>query len=196
LSGALKRGIDMSANIFATHTIEETGLVHDEEGLSVRTAENEMFAPLAEFVVKIFKGIEASGIDSQHFSHAQNEDLRLLAGTLEGGFKFVDSAKEESAENAKDEDAVRNFFADKRMVSALGFGGLIHRGNLRRFRDAFDEEDGGEDHADFDGDCEVSDYGETKSSQEHSRVALRPLAKPDKLVPFTHVVSDNDEDCA
>ena len=33
-----ERGIDMSANIFAANAVEETGVVHDEKGLSMRSA--------------------------------------------------------------------------------------------------------------------------------------------------------------
>jgi hypothetical protein len=141
----------MSANIFAANPVEEAGVVHDEKGLSMRSAEDEVFAALAKFVMEIFQGVEAGGVHGEHFSHAENQHLRILAGALERGFEFVDSAEKERAKDAEDEDAIGNFFADKRVVGALGFGGLIDRGDLRCFGDAFDEEDGSEDHPDFDG---------------------------------------------
>ena len=113
MSRAFKCGINVRANIFTTDAVEKTGFVHHEKWLSVRAAENEMFAALAKFVMKIFEGVETGGIHGEHFSHSKNEDLRFLARALEGGLEFVDSAEEESAEDAEDENAIRNFFADE-----------------------------------------------------------------------------------
>ena len=86
----------MGADILAANPVKKTGFVHDQKGLRVRAAENEMFAAFAKFFVQVFERVQAGCVHGEHFSHAENKDLRLLPRALERSFEFVSGTEEKS----------------------------------------------------------------------------------------------------
>src|ERR1051325_1877771 len=78
-------------------------------------------------------------------------------------------------------------------MRTFSFGALVDGGDLGGFRNAFDEKNRGKDHPDFDSDSEVREDRQAKGGHENCSIALGPFAQADKLVPFAHVVSDDDE---
>src|SRR5262245_7992777 len=157
----------MSADIIAANAIEEPCFVHHKQGLGVRAAEDEVFAASMKLVVEVLKGVQAGSVHGQNFAHSQDENLRFLTRSLECGFQLVGNAEEESAEDAENEHAVGNGLADEGVVGAFGFGGLVYCCDLSRFRDSFNEKDGGEYHADFDGNRKINQDSERKGGQEY-----------------------------
>ena len=56
-----------------------------------------MFTFGVKFLVKVFQRIETGGVHCQHLAHAEDENVRFLAGALEGGLEFVGRPEEEDA---------------------------------------------------------------------------------------------------
>ena len=163
----LQRGIDVGTDILAAQTVDEPGLLHDHHRIRMGSAENKMAAFAMELSVQILEGIQAGGIHRHDFAHAQDEHFRLAALAYERGFELVHRAKKEGAHHAIDHHAWRYLLSHEGMMRAFGFGAFIDRHDLGRFRGAFDEQDGGEHHADFHRDGEVHGDREREGREEN-----------------------------
>src|ERR1051325_7142423 len=196
VAGAGQSGIDVRADISAAQPLDEAGFFHHHQRVSVRRAQDEMLAFALQFLKEIFEGVEAGGVHGHDLAHAQDEDVRLLALAFEDGFELVHRAEKEGPGHAKDHYPFGHLFADERMVGAFSLGAYIHGHDLGGFRGTFDEQDRGEDHADFDRRGEVNDDGQHEGAEEHGGVGSGPLGQAPEVVPFAHVQSDIDEDGA
>src|SRR5205814_7662911 len=99
-----------------------------------------MFSLGVELFVEILQGIEPGGVHRQYLAHAENQNVRLLAGALERGFELVDRAEKERAEDAVNHHPFGNLFANERMVRAFGFGHFVNRGELSDGENSFEQE--------------------------------------------------------
>src|ERR1017187_7166371 len=129
--GAVQRKLDVGADVFPTEPVEKPRLVHHEQRLRVRPAQNEVLAAGMQLAVKILEGVKSRGVNRQNFSHAQNEHVRLLPGPLQGRFQLVGRAKEKRAEDAINHHTLGNLLADQRMLRAFSFADFVHGGDLR-----------------------------------------------------------------
>ncbi len=109
----LERMLQVGANVFTAQPIQETCLVHHEQRLGMRPAQDQVFLALVQPLVKVFQGIEARGINRQGFSHAQNQHLWLLPGTFQRRFQLVRSAKEKRPKDAVNHHAFGHRLANE-----------------------------------------------------------------------------------
>src|SRR4051812_46959935 len=58
-TGTFEGGVEMGANVLAADAVEKTAVVHDEQRLGMRRAEDEVFSFTAEFFVEVFERIQA-----------------------------------------------------------------------------------------------------------------------------------------
>ena len=79
------------------------------------------------------------------------------------------------------------------MVRAFRLGALVHRHDLRGLRRAFDEEDGGQDHADFHRHRQVNDDRQAERREKDGGIAEGPFGQAAEIVPFAHVQCHVDQ---
>ena len=85
----------VGADVLPPEPVQETRLVHHEQRLGMRSAQNQMFLAPAQPFVEVLERIKSRGINRQDFSQAENEHLRLLSGPFQRRFQLVRRAKEE-----------------------------------------------------------------------------------------------------
>lgn len=188
--------VEVGAEVVTSKRVEESGLVHHEEGLGVGCDEEEVAVVAAEFGVEVLEGVEAGGVHGEHGAHAQEQDVGDVANLVQGGFEPVGDAEGERAEDFKEGDALGEFAAGEGVRPGLGFGVFLDEGDTGGFGDAFEEQERGKDHADLDRDGEVDEHGEEESGEVDGGVAFGPAGEAGEEVPFAHAEGDDNKDGA
>lgn len=158
-SGAGEGVIEGGAEIGASDGGDEAGLLEHFQGLTVDAAWDDGAVVFLEAFHDAFESGQAGGVHGRDEVETEDEDFWKGCGFGEGSFHFFSTTEKEGTEDSVDQNAGRNVFALGEMFGA--FEKIVGRdlADLGCFGDSFDEEDGGEDHADLDRYNEIEDDG-------------------------------------
>src|SRR3569623_949876 len=101
-SGAIKGGLDVGLDVFATDMIEEAGVLQEFRGLLHGSAEQECATRVGEALGEGLDGVRACGVDRGHIAQAQDDDGREGLDVRGCVDEFLRCAEEEWAVYAEE----------------------------------------------------------------------------------------------
>lgn len=153
-------------------------------------AEDETDVQLPACFKELFKGVQRRDVYGRHRAHTQHQTTGEIFEFNAG--EGLCSAKEKRACDLIHADVQRNI--GKVVVAGVIFIFVMPACHIGGFAGVLDEEQAGQQHAEFNGDHEIKDHRQHKGQHQHADIACRcGLAKAHKGTPLAHIVSDNKE---
>src|ERR1700728_1881838 len=146
-----------------------------------------------EAIGELLEGVQAGGVEGSHIAQAEDHNTGKSDEVFGSFLEFLRCSEEKRSVNTEDGDIGRDFFVlqDMRLAIAevVGCDGFDGGG----FGNAIDVEQGGESHADADGNGKIGNDSEGEGDGPDGDVSFGHAEDAADFAPFAHVPRNDEE---
>ena len=182
----------MGAEVFSSHLLDETALLHGTEGLFIHMGEYQPDPVLCTAVIQLLHGVHGGSIQSRNTTHTHNDHLGIFLKAYVGQAVRV---TEEHGTGDLIDTHMSGDLPKLRAIRVIIRIVVFPAGDLGFIAHPLHKEDHGHQHAYLDSYHQIEGYREKEGDHQHQDITLgRCLAEMYEGPPLTHIIGHHEQD--